>query len=149
MLLQEAYKRFDSANKRFCSVPLTSCTPHVTSIPSFPPSIFQNHSPAACISLCLLCSRPSSSIRQMTRFQRPCNILHPSSCYHPLFPDLQLPVSLTLHHQLARALETIVHYKTHQTQFVLPPILLQQSTQLTKLCCSHSCSTTSMHNLAP
>ena len=98
MLLQGAGKQLESANKRFCSVPLTSCTPPVTTIPSFPPSIFWRHSPAARISLCLLpClspSRPSGSILQTTRFQRPCDILHPSSRCHPLFPDLQLLASL-------------------------------------------------------
>ena len=53
MLLQEACKQLDSANKRFCSVPLTSCTPHVTrssSVTHLPPAsrcASPLHAPAA------------------------------------------------------------------------------------------------------
>ena len=74
-----------------------------------------------CLSPCLLPSRPNSSIPQMTRFQRPCDILYPSSRYHPLFPDLQLPTSLASHLQLAMALETIVHCKTRQNLVCFAP----------------------------
>ena len=48
-----------------------SCTLHVATIPSFPPSMFWHHSLAARISLCLLPSRPSSSTLQTTRSSIP------------------------------------------------------------------------------
>ena len=89
MLLQAACKRLYSTNKRFSSVPLTSCTltyprssnatylylatPLTSSTPHVP-SIFSRYSPA--FSLCFSPSRPNSSIRQRTRFQCPCDILH-------------------------------------------------------------------------
>ena len=84
MLLQAAYKWLGSANKRFCSVLLTSCTPHIATIPSFPPSIFQCHSLVPHISLCFLSSRPSNSTLQTTRARDRCGVLH-ASC--PIIPS--------------------------------------------------------------
>ena len=90
-----ACKRLYSANKRFCSIPLTSYTLHVTTIPSFPPSIFCRHLPAARISLCNSLSHPSSSTLQTTRFQHPCDVPQTPRPCHPAFPTLDLSVSLT------------------------------------------------------
>ena len=71
MSLQVAWE----CKQKVFSVPLTSCTPHVPVIPSFPPSIFWCHSPSAhsflCLSHCvshlhvLHCKQPRSNIPVM------------------------------------------------------------------------------------
>ena len=126
-------------------------TPHVAAIPSFPPSIFRRHSPSApislCLSLCLSPSRPSGSICQTTRFQRPYDILHPSSRCHTLFTDLQHPASLASPPQLVGALETTIHCKTNQNSVCFAPNSCATIDTLAKFCCNHSRSTTSLHGL--
>ena len=79
---------------------LTSYIRHVATIPSFPATIFRHHSPGPHISLCLLLSCPSSSKLQTTRVLHPCDVLHASHPCHPIFPSLDLSVSLTWHLQL-------------------------------------------------
>ena len=95
MLLQAACKRLKSGNKRFCSIPLTFCTPHIATIPSLPPLIFRHHSLVPCISLYHLLRRPSSSTLQTTRVRHPYDVLHASHLCHPIFPALNLLVLLT------------------------------------------------------